>query len=65
MNIIKDKLPIMETDLIQLISEIEKEFNITFTKDTLEDRLKILSQKGLISREETIFGYRYIMSNDE
>lgn len=64
-NIIKTKLPVMETDLTDLITEIEKEFNITFTVDSLSDRLKILSKKGLISRQETIFGYRYIMSKLE
>ena len=55
-NIIKTKLPVMETDLTDLITEIEKEFNITFTVDSLSDRLKILSKKGLISRQETILG---------
>lgn len=61
MNIIKNKLPIMDTDLVQLIGEIEKEYNITFTVDSLEDRLINLAKKGLISRKETIFGYKYAM----
>lgn len=61
MNIIKNKLPIMDTDLVQLIGEIEKEYNITFTVDSLEDRLINLAKKGLISRKETIFGYKYTM----
>ncbi|NLY86768.1 MAG: ATP-binding protein [Tissierellia bacterium] len=65
MNIIKTKLPIMETDLIQLIAEIEREHNITFTLDSLEDRLKTLSKKGLISRQETIFGYKYTIPKAE
>lgn len=65
MNIIKNKLPIMETDLIQLIAEIEREHNITFTLDSLEDRLKTLSKKGLISRQETIFGYKYTIPKAE
>ena len=59
MEIIENKLPINDTDLLHLISEIEKEFSITFTIDTLEDRLKEMTQKGFLSKEDTIFGYRY------
>ncbi|HEY8363908.1 MAG TPA: ATP-binding protein [Tissierellaceae bacterium] len=59
LNMIKTKLPIMETDLINLISELEKEYDVTFTVNSLEDRLKTLAKKGLICREETIFGYKY------
>ncbi|MCK9443367.1 MAG: ATP-binding protein [Tissierellaceae bacterium] len=59
MEIIESKLPINDTDLLDLILEIEKEFSITFTIDSLEDRLKEMAKKGLLSREDTIFGYRY------
>lgn len=59
MNIIKGKLPINDTDFIHLITEIEKEFNLTLTIDSLEDRLKQMVEKGHLKREETIFGYRY------
>ncbi|MDR7857606.1 ATP-binding protein [Tissierella sp.] len=62
MKIILAKLPINDTDLIHIIMDIEKEAGITFTLDNLENRLKQMVNKGLLSRQETIFGYRYNMS---
>ena len=59
LNIIVEKLPIMDTDLVNLIIEIEKEHKITLTVDNLEIRLKQMVDKGYIKKEETIFGYRY------
>ena len=59
LNIIKSKLPINDTELLDIVIEIEKEANITFTLDSLEDRLKQMVDKSYIKKEETIFGYRY------
>ena len=59
MNIIIEKLPIMETDLVNLIMEIEKEEQITFTMDSLKTRLKQMVNKGYVEKEETIFGNRF------
>lgn len=59
MKIIVEKLPIMDTDLVNVIMEIEKESGITLTVDNLEIRLKQMVNKGHLKKEETIFGYRY------
>ena len=59
LKIMVEKLPIMDTDLVNLIIEIEKEHKITLTVDNLEIRLKQMADKGHIKKEETIFGYRY------
>ena len=65
MNIIVEKLPINDTDLVHLIMEIEKEHNITLSMDNLEDRLKQMVSKGLLSKQETIFGYRYNIKEEK
>ena len=62
MRIIVEKLPINDTDLIHIMMEIEKEAGLTFTLENLENRLKQMVNKGLLSKQETIFGYRYNMS---
>lgn len=59
LKIIVEKLPILDTDLVNLIIEIEKEHKITLTVDNLETRLKQMVDKGHLKKEETIFGYRY------
>ena len=59
MNIIINKLPINDTDFIHVITDIEKESGITFTMDSLEDKLKQMVEKGKLNRKETLFGYRY------
>lgn len=58
-EVILDKLPINESDLIHVISELEKDHKLSLTIDSLEGKLKQMSNKGYISKEETIFGYRY------
>ena len=59
LNIIMKKLPINDLDLLNTIVDIERETKITYTIDQLEGRLKIMVEKGYITKEETIFGYRY------
>lgn len=59
LNIIMSKLPINDTDLLGTIVDIESETKITYTIDALEERLKLMVEKGHIKKEETIFGYRY------
>lgn len=59
LKIIMGKLPINDTDLVHIIMEIEKETKITYTIDTLEEKLKRLVNANYIKKEETIFGYRY------
>lgn len=59
LNIIMSKLPINDTDLLNIIMDIEKETKVTYTFDHLEDRLKQMVEKKYIKKEETIFGYRY------
>lgn len=58
-EIILNKLPINDMDLVHIITDIEKEINTTYTVDSIEDKLKKMVNKGYISKEETIFGYRY------
>lgn len=59
MDIIINKLPINDIDLIHVITDIEKESGITFSINSLEDKLKQMAEKQKIIREETLFGYRY------
>lgn len=59
LNVIMKKLPINDLDLLNTIVDIERETKITYTIDQLEARLKIMVEKGYITKEETIFGYRY------
>ena len=58
-NIILTKLPINESELIHVIAELEKDHNVNLSLDSLEAKLKQMSNKGFICKEETIFGYRY------
>ena len=58
-NIIKSKLPISENDFLGTVREIEKLDGITITVDGLGERLEQMVGKGLLKKEETIFGYRY------
>lgn len=60
LNIILSKLPINDTDLLHILGDIEREEGITYSLDVLESKLKQMADKRYISREETIFGYRYI-----
>jgi len=57
--IIKDKLPISEVDMLNTITEIEKETRKVYSLKQMEERLILLVEKGFLRREETIFGYRY------
>ena len=59
LNIIMSKLPINDTDLLNIIVDIERETKTTYTIDQLEERLKQMVEKKYIKKEETIFGYRY------
>lgn len=59
-NILIKKLPISEVDMLNLLTEIEREEGITLTRERLEEKLQLLSQKGYIKKEETFLGYRYI-----
>ena len=58
-GIILNKLPINETELVHIITDIEKEVKVTYSVNLLEEKLKQMAEKGYISKEETIFGYRY------
>lgn len=60
LKIVIDKLPINDMELVHIALEIEKEENITYTVENLEDKLKQLVEKQYIEKEDTIFGYRYI-----
>ncbi len=59
MRIISDKLPILGTDLLNTIIEIERDEKITFTQDELIQKLENLYKNNLIGRENTPFGYMY------
>lgn len=63
-NIIKDKLPILDTDLLATIMEIEKEDGVTITIEALEEKLKQMEEKGYLEKEDTAFGYRYSQANN-
>lgn len=56
---IKEKLPINEGDLLDTVIELEKDTGITYTIQSLEEKLNQMVQKEYIKREDTIFGYRY------
>lgn len=59
LNIIMGKLPFMDTELLHIITDIEKDHNITFTVDRLKDRLDQMVDKNLIKKEDTFLGCRY------
>ncbi len=59
-EMILKKLPIMESDMLNVITELEKEEGITLTRDRLEEKLNLLVKKNHIRKEETFLGYRYI-----
>ncbi len=63
-NIIKDKLPILDGDLLGTIMEIEKEDGVTITVEALEEKLKQMEEKGYLEKEDTVFGYRYSQANN-
>lgn len=63
-NIIKDKLPIFDGDLLGTIMEIEKEDGVTITVEALEEKLKQMEEKGYLEKEDTVFGYRYSQANN-
>ncbi len=58
-NIIINKLPINESELVHIIMDLEKENKLSYTVNSLEEKLIQMVEKGYISKEETIFGYRY------
>ncbi|OLS02302.1 ATP-binding protein [Tissierella creatinophila] len=58
-NDIKEKLPINEGDLLDTAMELERDTGITYTIQSLEEKLNQMVQKGYIEKEDTIFGYRY------
>lgn len=60
LQIIINKLPINDMELVHIALEIEQEEKITYTVENLEGKLKQLVEKQYIEKEETIFGYRYI-----
>lgn len=62
-QMIMDKLPINETELISVIAEIEMEYKKTYTTKSLTEKLNTLAQKNIISRKETPFGYMYRKSD--
>ena len=59
-NLIINKLPINDIDLVHICMDIEKEIKYTYTVDALEEKLIQMVDKGYIEKEDTIFGYRYI-----
>lgn len=63
-NIIKDKLPIFDSDLLGTIMEIEKEDGVTITVEALEEKLKQMEEKGYLEKKDTVFGYRYSQANN-
>lgn len=58
-EIIKDKLPVMSTDMINLAMEIEREEEIRFTVENLEMKLSEMVEKGYIKKEENFLGQKY------
>lgn len=56
---IKDKFPINDYDLINVVSEIEKETGTSYTLDFITKKLDILVDEGKIVKNKTPFGYRY------
>lgn len=58
-EMIMDKLPINDTDITGVIQDIEKEYKKTYTVKSLLDKLNTLSEKDIIQRKETPFGYMY------
>lgn len=58
-DILKDKFPINDTDLIHIITQVETERNIKITVIGLEEKLSTLEKSGHLIKKDTIFGYRY------
>ena len=63
-QLIMNKLPINDIELVHIISDIEKEINLTYTVNSLEEKIEDMVRKGYISKRDTIFGYRYEKAND-
>ena len=59
LDLIMDKLPIMESDLLGVIQELEKEEGVIITLGRLEEKLQLLAKKNYIQKEDTFLGYRY------
>lgn len=62
MDILEDKFPIDDTQFLDIISEIESERDVKITIAGLENKLKVLEEKGHLVKKDTIFGYRYSIS---
>lgn len=63
-SVIKDKLPVLEVDLINLSKEIEKETQQTLTQEDLKSKLLGLVDTGHIDLEETMMGNRFNMKSE-
>ncbi|MGM0397124.1 MAG: ATP-binding protein, partial [Bacillota bacterium] len=60
LDLIMGKLPIMETDMLGVIQELEKEEGVILTIGRLDEKLRLLAKKNYIRKEQTFLGYRYI-----
>lgn len=58
-DILKDKFPIDDFQLLDIISEIESERDIKIRVDELENKLKLLEEKGYLFKEQNFLGFRY------
>ncbi len=58
-NTIKDKLPINEPDIINVIKEIEEDTGKTYTLDLFKEKLNKLVSMNKLKKEDTIFGTIY------
>ncbi len=57
---IKEKLPINEAELLDIVLELEQETGVTYTINDLKEKLNQMVKKGYIEKKDSIFGYIYI-----
>ena len=63
-QLISDKLPVMDSDLISLAQEIERESGQTISVDSLSMKLEEMYSEGYINKEENFLGFRYSRKED-
>jgi hypothetical protein len=59
LQLIMERLPIMESDLLGVIQDLEKDEGVILTLGRLEEKLQLLAKKNYIQKEDTFLGYRY------
>lgn len=59
LDVILEKLPIMASEILGMVSDMEKDNNISISVAQMEEKLESFVDKGYILKRETIFGNEY------